>query len=105
MSAEALAKISREIKRDKTIHLEERAQAKPPSKNYHQVLVNSKGVVFRTWKIDPAHGCHGHDPEGSVEEKAVTFADFIDGELNDSVLLVFGQDVLDTFLSKCREIS
>eukprot|EP00730_Choanoeca_flexa_P014719 TRINITY_DN6539_c0_g1_i2.p1 TRINITY_DN6539_c0_g1~~TRINITY_DN6539_c0_g1_i2.p1 ORF type:complete len:102 (+),score=17.91 TRINITY_DN6539_c0_g1_i2:66-371(+) len=80
---------------NKTVLYEYKAQAPPPSKHYHQVVVNELGVIFRSWKIDPAHGIHHADLGGSSTQTVATTKEFIDHEeLQSSIEKIFGEDVL-----------
>eukprot|EP00055_Hartaetosiga_balthica_P017434 m.117008 g.117008 ORF g.117008 m.117008 type:complete len:101 (+) comp9315_c5_seq1:38-340(+) len=80
-----------------------RKTAAAPSKNYHQLVVNAKGVIFRTWKIDPPHGVHHADLDGSAAETVVSINDFNGGELHEQIENIFGKETLKSAIEFAKD--
>ena len=77
--------------------------ADAPSKNYYSLVADKDSVRFTTWLVDPQHGVHRLDARGSVTEKKVTHAEFLDGELHEQIESAFGKEALQQAINTVRE--
>nr|XP_034989863.1 F-box only protein 36 [Zootoca vivipara] len=78
---------------------EARGQAPAPSKDFYQLLVTKKEVIFRWWKISLRSEFREARP-GELKE---SHEDFLDNpSLQIQIAIVFGGDTLDHIFNMCR---
>ncbi|XP_054062444.1 F-box only protein 36 isoform X2 [Rissa tridactyla] len=78
---------------------ETRRQAPAPSKDFCQLLVTRREVVFRWWKISLRNKFRESRP-GEIKESWEDFLD--DSSLHIQIAIVFGAKVLEHVLNLCR---
>lgn len=73
------------------IYVEKAGQAPPPSKDFNQIVVTEKEVIWRTWRIALRRDERGIPPS----QKKVLWANFDQDELLQSdIIRVFGDEML-----------
>ncbi|NWU55160.1 FBX36 protein, partial [Dromas ardeola] len=78
---------------------ETRRQAPAPSKDFCQLLVTRREVIFRWWKISLRNKFRESRP-GEIKESWEDFLD--DSSLHIQIAIVFGAKVLEHVLNLCR---
>ncbi|XP_062438842.1 F-box only protein 36 [Rhea pennata] len=78
---------------------ETRGQAPAPSKDFCQLLVTRRQVIFRWWKISLRNEFREGKP-GEIKESHEDFLD--DSSLHIQIAIVFGANVLEHVLNLCR---
>ncbi|KAM6063709.1 F-box only protein 36 isoform 1-T1 [Theristicus caerulescens] len=78
---------------------ERRGQAPAPSKDFCQLLVTRREVIFRWWKISLRNELRESRP-GEIKESQEDFLG--DSSLHIQIAIVFGAKVLEHVLSLCR---
>ncbi|KAM6389278.1 F-box only protein 36 isoform 1-T1 [Pluvialis apricaria] len=78
---------------------ETRGQAPAPSKDFCQLLVTRREVIFRWWKISLRNELRESRP-GEIKESQKDFLD--DSSLHIQIAIVFGAKVLEHVLNLCR---
>ncbi|XP_044288858.1 F-box only protein 36 [Varanus komodoensis] len=78
---------------------EARGQAPAPSKDFYQLMVTRKEVIFRWWKIS----LRSENREARPGELKESHEDFLDDpSLQIQIAIVFGGDTLDHIFNMCR---
>lgn len=73
------------------VFIEKVGQAPPPSKDFHQLVVNEEEVIWRTWRIAIRRDQRGLPPN----QKKVPWEDFDDDALlQGDISRVFGEETL-----------
>ncbi|XP_060623801.2 F-box only protein 36 [Anolis sagrei] len=78
---------------------EARGQAPAPSKDFYQLIVTKKEVIFRWWKISLRSEYREARP-GELRESHEDFLD--DPSLQIQIAIIFGADTLDHTFNMCR---
>ncbi|XP_044887246.1 F-box only protein 36 isoform X2 [Mauremys mutica] len=78
---------------------ETRAQAPAPSKDFYQLIVTRKEVIFRWWKISLRSEFREAKP-GELKESHEYFLD--DPSLQIQIAVVFGANTLEHIFNLCR---
>ncbi|XP_074497879.1 F-box only protein 36a isoform X2 [Sebastes fasciatus] len=76
-------------------------QGPPPSKDFFQLLITKKEVIWRSWRISLRHENRGASPE----EVKTSHHDFLHPQMSQTigqVGLVFGKKILDYTRSLCQ---
>uniref|UniRef100_A0A8D0DSA1 F-box protein 36 n=1 Tax=Salvator merianae TaxID=96440 RepID=A0A8D0DSA1_SALMN len=81
------------------ILFEARGQAPPPSKDFYQLVVTRKEVIFRWWKISLRSEFREARP-GELKESHEDFLD--DPSLQIQIAIVFGGETLEHTFNMCR---
>ncbi|XP_053160630.1 F-box only protein 36 [Hemicordylus capensis] len=78
---------------------EARGQAPAPSKDFYQIIVSRKDVIFRWWKISLRSEFREARP-GELSESHEDFLD--DPNLQIQIAIIFGAGTLDHIFNLCR---
>lgn len=79
-----------------TVLYKESRQCAPPSKDYVNVELTTEKLTIHRFRISPANlRMSGGSAGSGVKTDVATVADFLEGDLHDVILFVFGRATLD----------